>query len=116
MIKIYNAFAGTGKTYLLINKFIITSIKNYKKYNFILSFTNYSINNIKNKILKKLFNIINNKKNIYKKINIKKKKINKICLNIIYKILTKKNILTIDKFFYSLIKTKIKIIKKKKKT
>ncbi|XBT18166.1 MAG: hypothetical protein ABNO52_00960 [Candidatus Shikimatogenerans sp. Tser] len=119
-INIYNSFAGTGKTFNLIKKFLFISIKNKKYNNIILSYTNYSINNIFNKILKNLKDLINyNKKNkillyLLKK-NIKYNKIKKKSIKILKKIFINNNIITLDKFIYNIIiyKTpKIRIQKK----
>ncbi|XBT18537.1 MAG: hypothetical protein ABNO82_00255 [Candidatus Shikimatogenerans sp. Tder] len=107
-IIIYNSLAGTGKTFNLIKKFIFFSIKKIKKNNIILSYTNYSINNIKKKILYNLLEIINNKKKnkilkyLLKK-KIKYKILKKKSINILKKNIINKNIYTIDKFIYKII-------------
>ncbi|WXB47385.1 MAG: 3'-5' exonuclease [Candidatus Shikimatogenerans sp. Tmey] len=107
-IIIYNSLAGTGKTFNLIKKFIFLSIKKSKINNIILSYTNYSINNIKKKILLNLLDIINfKKKNKILKYLIKKKIKYKIIktksIKILKNIINKNNILTIDKFIYNII-------------
>jgi len=125
--KIYNASAGSGKTYTLTKEYlkIIFSSKSRKSYRHILAitFTNKAVNEMKERILGSLFQFSNTTnwenaspmfKTISEEINISKEDLNKKAGNILKEILHNYaffDVSTIDKFTHRLIRTFAKDLK-----
>ena len=119
--KIYNASAGSGKTFTLVKQYLITLLKSDKKGSFkkllALTFTNKAVGEMKDRVINTLKGIA-----FPERFDCDQAMANQICeeLNISSKLLQKKSkqlineishhyagltISTIDKFNYSLIKT-----------
>ncbi len=115
MLRIFNASAGSGKTYVLVKNYILLIIKNYNDIKTILTitFTNQATQQIKDRIIIALHSLTTNPtsplfKDIQATLFWKTKKIQKHAKNALHFILNNYdffNVSTIDSFLQSIIRS-----------
>ncbi|MDR2401948.1 MAG: UvrD-helicase domain-containing protein [Cytophagales bacterium] len=115
MLRIFNASAGSGKTYVLVKNYILLVIKNYNNIKTILTitFTNQATQQIKDRIILALHSLATDHtsplfKDIQSTLFWKTKKIQKHAKNVLHFMLNNYdffNISTIDSFLQSIIRS-----------